>query len=319
MDASTLHARLVAGAWRGADLQADPSRWTRAFPASCVDPLRRAAEAWRESSGDEVLAQAWTHPWPLPSEIEALGRSWARSVVQDGPGVLRVRGVPHDPADPALGATCLGLLAQAMGTLRPQNPLGHRLTEVRDFKQPWADAATRAYRTGDALPFHVDGAEVAGLSCHRPARSGGLSMVASSHHVIAEVVRRRPDLVPWLTTPLPHDRHDEEAPGESPVFHETLLDEIDGRIEVFVVDWYIRRAVRHPGVEVPEDAIALLDLIEAIAREPGVALTFRMEPGDVQWLHNRRVLHARGPFEDGTTPATQRLLHRVWLESVSPR
>lgn len=185
---------------------------------------------------------------------------------------------------------------------------------MRDFGRPWSHPDVRVYQTAEALPLHVDGADVAGLRGQRQAREGGRTRVASSLYVVSEVARRRPELVRWLTEPLPHDRHEEQATGEAPVFWETMLDEVDGRLHVFIVDWYIRRAMRHPGIEVADEVLALLDLVEAIGAEPGVSLSVPIAPGEVLWMHNRRVLLGREAYTDGLTPDTQRLLHRVWLD-----
>ena len=64
---------------------------------------------------------------------------------------------------------------------------------------------------------------------------------------------------------------------------------------------------------------SILDLFDAIANEPGMALSFQMEPGDFQLVNNYCVLHARTNFEDYAEPDRRRHLLRLWLATPNSR
>ena len=55
----------------------------------------------------------------------------------------------------------------------------------------------------------------------------------------------------------------------------------------------------------------ILDLYEEIASSPDLSFDMDLEPGDIQWLSNHTVLHARTAYEDD--PAHRRHLLRLWL------
>jgi alpha-ketoglutarate-dependent taurine dioxygenase len=57
----------------------------------------------------------------------------------------------------------------------------------------------------------------------------------------------------------------------------------------------------------------LLDLYEEIASSPELYLDMDLEPGDVQWLSNHVILHARTAYRDAPDPAKKRHLLRLWL------
>ena len=42
-------------------------------------------------------------------------------------------------------------------------------------------------------------------------------------------------------------------------------------------------------------------------------LDMELEPGDIQWLSNHTVVHARTEYEDHAEPARRRHLLRLWL------
>jgi hypothetical protein len=89
--------------------------------------------------------------------------------------------------------------------------LGH----VKNFGLDYADANTRGYQTSARLPFHTDSADLVALMCLRIAREGGLSSVASSSRIYAEMQARRPDLAEALTQAVCRSRWGEVSGGHS--------------------------------------------------------------------------------------------------------
>lgn len=85
---------------------------------------------------------------------------------------------------------------------------------------------------------------------------------------------------------------------------------------MFYIGWYIRDSQRHASAPrlsaAQRDAI---DLIDEIAADPSFHLDMEFRPGDIQWLKNSAILHARTEFEDFPEPERKRHLLRLWLSS----
>jgi len=58
---------------------------------------------------------------------------------------------------------------------------------------------------------------------------------------------------------------------------------------------------------------AALDALDALCDSPNFRLDMRLEPGDVQWLHNHTTLHARSAYSCSGHEFSQRHLLRLWI------
>lgn len=300
-----------------------PAVWTGAAMAARRDWIHRLTP-------DEIadLDRAVAHARALEKPLEALTRDdfplrvLARSAerwldeLERGSGFLLVRGIPverYGERDATLAYWGLGL---QLGTAISQNAAGDRLGHVRDVGASKGDPSVRLYKTREELGFHTDGADLIGLLCLRPAKSGGTSRIASSAAIYNEILRRRPDLVPALFEPFPFDRNGEERPGEPPFFSLPLCRHQDGWLRTFYIGWYIRGSQRHASA--PRLGAAqreVIDLIDEIAADPSIHLDMEFRPGDIQWLKNSVILHARTEYEDFPEPERKRHLLRLWLVS----
>jgi hypothetical protein len=274
------------------------------------------------------LDRAVAHARALAKPLEALTRddfpltALARTserwldTLERGAGFLLVRGVPverYGERDATLAYWGLGL---HLGTAISQNAAGDRLGHVRDVGATKRDPTMRLYKTREQLGFHTDGADIIGLLCLRPAKSGGTSRIASSAAIYNEILRRRPDLAAVLHEPFPFDRNGEERPAEPPYFTIPLCRYADGWLRTFYIGWYIRDSQRHASA--PRLSAAqreAIDLIDEIAADPAIHLDMEFRAGDIQWLKNSVILHARTEYEDFPEPERKRHLLRLWLTS----
>jgi alpha-ketoglutarate-dependent taurine dioxygenase len=77
--------------------------------------------------------------------------------------------------------------------------------------------------------------------------------------------------------------------------------------------------VRGPGVPaLTDDQVAALDLVDELANSPEFVLNMRFRVGDIQFLNNYCVLHARTDYEDWPEPERKRDLLRLWLVARDP-
>jgi hypothetical protein len=300
-------------------------------PAVWTGPAMAARRDWLHVLTPEEIADldhAVAHARALEKPLEALTRddfpltALARTAerwldaLEHGAGFLLVRGVPverYGERDATLAYWGLGL---HLGTAVSQNAAGDRLGHVRDVGATERDPKVRLYKTRERLGFHTDGADIIGLLCLRPAKSGGTSRIASSAAIYNEILRRRPDLAPVLYEPFPFDRNGEERPGEPPYFTIPLCRHADGWLRTFYIGWYIRDSQRHASA--PRLSAAqreVIDLIDEIAADPAIHLDMEFRAGDIQWLKNSVILHARTEYEDFAEPERKRHLLRLWLTS----
>ena len=56
-----------------------------------------------------------------------------------------------------------------------------------------------------------------------------------------------------------------------------------------------------------------LDYLESVCHRDGLAVSFHMERGDMQFVNNRFVLHSRTAFEDHDEPGLRRHFLRLWM------
>jgi hypothetical protein len=294
-------------AWRGADLEGSRA-WRYVLSTDHVGELERAlaqAAATGRATGSLEAAD-----FPLPT-LAPVVRAW-RDEIANGRGFQVVSGVPVErwsSADTERFFWCLGL---HMGRPGAQNPQGDLLGHVTDTGADAADPFVRLYQTSSHIAFHCDAADVVGLLCLSAGASGGASRIASSVAVYNEIVRRRPDLVPRLYEPFLLDIRNEDRSGGLRYLPIPPCRFADGRLRTFYHSDYFRSVVRHEDVAPfdPQET-ELLDLYEEIAGSPEFRIDMELRPGDIQWLSNHSVVHARTAYRDSAGP--RRHLLRLWL------
>ncbi len=300
-------------AWLGVE-QAPRSDWIHVLSGAEKTELDSAICAYRRSS--KALKEVTASEYPIPALGPAIA-AWMREL-DDGRGIMLVRGFPAADYSEAEAAFAYWLIGLHMGRPVPQNRKGEVLGHVRDDGADPKQPGIRLYRTRAKLDFHTDGADIIGLLCLKRAKRGGLSRIASSVSVFNEVMRRRADLVPLLFQGFFWDREADAGPNEAPYFSFPICRYENGRLGTLYIGWYIRNAQRFP--EVPRLTTAqseLLDLIDSIANEPAFYLDMDFEPGDMQFLKNAVILHARTEYEDWKEPELKRHLLRLWLTNFT--
>jgi hypothetical protein len=296
--------------WLGPELQERPGDWIHRLTRGEVADLERGLAHARTTR--KPLAALTREDFPLPVLAPVIA-GWL-DTLQLGRGFLNVKGVPiegRSDGDAALLQWGLGL---HLGSAISQNAAGDLLGHVRDAGADPNDASVRLYKTRVELGFHSDGADLVALMCVRQGKSGGENRLVSTTALYNEILHRRPDLIPLLYTPVHWDRNEEQGPGEPPTYELPICRYQNDALSFFYIPWYIRKAQRHAHVpRLSADQHALLDLIDEIAADPAFHVVMRLEPGEINYLKNNAVLHARSEFVDWDEPARKRYLLRLWL------
>jgi hypothetical protein len=225
-----------------------------------------------------------------------------------------MRGLPVEHYSPLQTAAIFMGLGAHLGHPRSQNAAGHVLGHVYDVGLSSTDANVRIYQTNERQTFHTDSCDVVGLLCLREAVRGGNSLLVNALALFNEMRERRPDLLRRLLIPMPHDRRGEVPSGMKPYFEIPVFSWFAGRLTVFYQRQYFDSAQRF------EDARRLtaadreaLDTFDRLANDPSLTLAMRLQPGDLQFVHNHTLLHDRTAFQDGADAEHKRHLLRLWL------
>jgi hypothetical protein len=318
---ATRQALTGRDAWLGKDIERSTA-WIRELPPAALAEIDTALQAvkrrglpWREITRDD---------FPLPT-VGALLDDVAEEL-EHGCGMVKLRTIPVERySEDELRLIYVGL-ASHVGRLLFQNRRGELMRDIRDegaeVGQRYGQVKTESGGTflssyartlsNGALRFHTDRCDVVALLCVRQARAGGVSKLASAVAAHNTILKRRPDLIEELLKPYHRSRFGEEAGGDRTAYPLPLFGVRDGRFTSHYSRTYVESAQMIDGVpKLTERQIEALDLLDKVAEEQSFGMT--LSPGDIQFLNNHVIYHARTPFEDDAAAGQSRLLYRLWL------
>lgn len=295
-------------AWLGPDIVNRPGEWLHQWTAAEIAEIEMAAD----SVADRDILDITAADFPLPTIKATLAR--IRSDVLHGRGFAMLRGLPVDEWSMDKAARAYWGLGAHIGLPVAQNSEGEALGHVKDVRRNADKAKSRGYQTADRLAFHTDTADVVGLFCRKPAKSGGDSLIVSSTSIYNEIVRRRPDLAAVLMQPLQRSFVSDNPDDQNRLVDIPLFMHADGRMIGHYVRGHIYKAQALPGARPFTDAQKeALALVDSIADDPAFYLDMQFRLGDIQFLCNHTVLHSRRAFKDYEGFSERRHLLRLWL------
>jgi hypothetical protein len=256
------------------------------------------------------LREVTKDDFPLPT-LAALFADVTRELI-DGRGFVLVRGVPIDGLAPDQIELLYWGIGQHVGRPIYQRRTDDLLVYVRDQGVDPNSPLVRGYQTSARLDYHCDSSDVVALLCVRPAASGGVSTIVSSVAVHDELVRRSPEVAALLHEQWWHDR--KSGDGMDSFFQCSVFASRDGRLFAHYGRAYMESASRHPDIPpLPADRTAALDALDELTNSADFVLNMDFQPGDIQFLNNYTVMHARTEYIDHPEPSRKRELIRLWL------
>lgn len=292
-------------AWLGRDLRASPERWSFDLTANHIGELDAALRA-----SAEFPTQALTPSNFVLTELAAAASTW-RELVHNGLGCARIRGFPVQRWTQEQAERAYWGVGLYLGQPGAQNPAGELLGHVTDYGEQADRPEVRLYRTSANILYHCDAADMVGLLCLQPSRSGGASRLVSSVSVFNAIFEREPQLVPALFEPMLIDARGEGANAWNALVPCAWSGE---RLHTFFHSDYFRSMSRHHQAPAHSEAQQrLLHLFESIGNEPDYFLDMEFAAGDMQLVSNHSVLHARTAYTDWDEPMQRRHLLRLWL------
>lgn len=285
--------------WRGADEQM--RHWIVSLDPEDIAELIRVAKPLLGRPLDSLGRDDFPFPRTAP-KIADIARRLDR-----GPGFAMLRGLPAATLSDDLLELVYWGIGTHLGVGVSQNFAGDRLGHVYDRG---TSETERYYTRGGPLEFHMDPVDVVGLLCVRPALAGGASRIVSAGEVHNIILAERPDLLGILYRGFHNSRRGHgEAKASKRV---AVFAQGQNGIECYFLPVTVRQAVEegYPLSAKEEEALAFL---EQVANRPGVFLDMDFRVGDIQFLSNRTILHARTDYVDAQEPARKRHLLRLWL------
>jgi hypothetical protein len=239
-----------------------------------------------------------------------------RRKIEHGRGFVVVRRLPvEDYTKDELGMIFWGI-GTHLGRGVSQSVMGDRLGHVKDFSRE--DPLARAYRNKQELSPHTDLADLVGLFCMRDAVTGGVTRLTSAAAMHNVMLAECPEVLEQLYRGYVFHRRGEEQPGDLPYtpYRVPIYSNVEGKVSVRYVRSYVEAGESAVGRRMGEAELAVLDRFEQISKQPELMLEFTLRPGEMYFLNNYTILHARTAFDDGDRPEEDRRhLLRLWLEA----
>jgi len=316
-----------ASTWDGADIN-DAAAWRFELSVAEIDEIDAALE--RLSAAEAYWRDMTVENFPVPVLAKTL--SAISEELERGCGMARLSGLPAERYGEADLRRLWWGIGLHLGTPVFQDFQGQLMRDITDLRE---DTDTRyghhlTDRSGEnftsskartlsngALRYHTDRCDVVALLCVHAAETGGvnhISSIAAIHNVILE---RRPDLLEKLYAPLARSRLGEEAGGENEVYNLPVFGRVGDVLTSHYSRTYVEAAQEMAGVApLSEAGWAALDLLAEVADE--VAAEMVLAPGEMQFLNNHAVYHARTAYTDPEN-GPRRTLYRLWLSMPNSR
>ncbi|KAK5652176.1 hypothetical protein OQA88_10819 [Cercophora sp. LCS_1] len=307
--------------WKREDFSNRPEAWQHAFTDEEIAELGATADAFIASG--TPLTGISKDNFPLPKLSKVLGA--LREDLINGKGFILFKKFPAQEWGPHKTAVGYMGLGTYLGYFVSQNGRGHVLGHVKDVgDDPTQIHTVRIYRTTARQFFHADDGDIVGLLCVHRAAEGGESDIVSVHNVWNHLQKNHPDVAELLTKPVWYfDRKGEVSEGQDPYLRQPVVyleNGGQGRLYCKWDPYYVRSLTRFSdqGIIPPlsEEQKHAMQVLENTCNE--LALHMVLEVGDIQFVSNAHLLHARTEYKDFPPPAPRRHLLRLWLATPEP-
>lgn len=313
-----------ASAWTRADLERDRSWEIHLTPVQAQEVSAAVAVVARRGLRGAEFAR---EDFPLPGFAPVLAE--ALEELEHGRGAILFRGLPMDGKDEERAARIVWGLGLHLGRPLRQIPrvnlagykdnlIGHITDQGIDYSAP---NAIGSGTSAEQMP-HVDGSDLVGLLCVRPAGDGGgVSRIASSMAIWNALLERAPDVIETLEEGFLHDLRGDEAKGTGPLTPHRIpvYSRFGGVLSCNFNSKTVEQAARKRGEALNARERRALDAVLSLALDPAYQVEMRLETGDLQVLNNYTVLHSRTAWRDPPDPSRKRLMLRLWLKSFVAR
>jgi len=253
----------------------------------------------------------------LPQCRAAMAR--AKAELDGGCGFVLIDRLPLNDIGREAAIGVYWLLLAMVGRAVAQSWDGKMLYRVADVTGKPPGNGIRPDVTNAEQNFHTDNSynlcppDHVALLCLHPARSGGISRVASLHTAHNLMRERHADLLARLYQPVFFDRQREHTEADIKVIERPVLQNEHGRLRARLSAALVRQGYALAGRELDPAGDAAIAAFYEILNDPALYKEFFFEPSQIQIIDNRYLAHKRTGFEDWPEPERRRELIRIWL------
>jgi len=292
------------------------------LPEAAHEELRRALRRLRAHRLPTLLLQ--TADFELTACADAMKEVRRRL---DGPPMFAV--VDRLPADAATADELVQLywlLANLVARPVAQKLDGSIFYPVLDTgAKLMPGSGIRPTLTNVDLTFHNDNSynetppTYVALLCISTALSGGKSRVMSVESVHNALLQQHAQHLERLYRPFWYDRHREHEEDEIPYFSAPIFEYDGEQLHARLALNEIYGGYQLRGQTMDIQTASALEAVQDVFNTPELRVELEFEPGQIQFVNNRRTGHARTEFVDGERPDQKRHLERLWLRDTGAR
>ncbi|KAF8629559.1 hypothetical protein AX15_003391 [Amanita polypyramis BW_CC] len=295
--------------WEGKDFK-DEKEWVYELTPDHLKEIDDAIKHFRS------LGKSFGHITPSTFPLPTLGPALRglSNELHNGRGFFVIRTIPVDNYSREDNILLYTGVSSYVGELRGiQDKINKGfINHIKDLTPTHSKEVigAPAYTT-DKQVFHTDSGDIVALFALDIASEGGTSRISSTWRAYNELAETRPDLVRTLAEPWPFDSF-----GATPAYTERpLLFYHDNRI---IVQYARRNFTGFLGLPrtsnippITEAQAEALDALHFLGEKYNLGLNFKK--GDIQYINNLSIFHARDSFVD--TPEHTRHLLRIWARN----
>ncbi|KAF2725397.1 Clavaminate synthase-like protein [Polychaeton citri CBS 116435] len=305
--------------WDGADVESRDD-WIYNLEEAQLNEIDTALKAFKSLNLSLGHISETTFPLPkLRAELRSLSKE-----LHLGRGFFVLRGLRVGDYDREDNIIIYAGISSHIGSVRGRqedtryaNGTSLVLSHIKDISRTTAAGTIGApSNTADKQVFHTDAGDIVSLLCLQPAAEGGESYISSSWHVYNVLAKERPDLIHTLSQNWPVDGfNNPQIPYTSRplLYHQPATSAAPERMVIQYARRYFTGFLAQPrsaGIPPISEAQAeALDALHFTAEKHRAVLDF--QKGDVQYINNLSIFHARNGFRD--EPGRERHLLRLWL------
>lgn len=205
-----------------------------------------------------------------------------------------------------------------LGSALPQNKNQDLIFEVK----PEANISLATYNSRgpqfkEALSMHTDAGAMLVMYCLASANTGGHTLLTSAQAVYNEMKHNHPEeLDILLNTPFYIDRRGQERNGALPYdVHPIFVFKKDEVFCQYHSTFITDAQKKFPDIpRLDNNCLNALRVFDTIAIRKDLAFQISLDPGDVIFINNEKILHGRTAFDSNATISSRHFL-RLWFNS----
>ena len=301
------------GAWTHASFR-DASSFSYRLKQETVAEMDTAIESLRardirvqQVTGEDFRLQSFS------ADARAL-----REEILDGRGFVVIDGIDTNRFSAEDLKLIYWAVGNALGEVLPQNLAGDRMCTVADLGYDPDDVNVRNSMTNREIGMHTDTVvfadiDIVGLLCVVQAGTGGESRLISATAIYDRMMREAPAALEQLGHDFPIDRRTEFTADLGPTAEAPILVRYDRGVRMQYNYKLMVSGAAKTGRVISDAEQQALDTLNGLLEDEHLMVEFRLEPGQMVFLSNHRVLHDRGRWVDDPDPQRKRHLERMWI------